>query len=234
VPPDFAAKIGCKPWGQITGFTMMARRIDGVRCDNVKLSLADEQFPLETVGVMDINKFMPPGTEHLDGTIALNVFDDRAFAFSYHDRTLTLLNSKALARQTSKKKPVPLHIVRDGEGLALAVNLPVHTADGTTWFEVDSGNTTPFTLVGKHLAKLFDLDASHTRPQPMKLTLLDGSRYAGPGAVHDLIMDGNLGTRFLSRYDLIIDLKSRRAWLTVVPGTNPEEDKQAQAAAPGK
>lgn len=70
-------------------------------------------------------------------------------------------------------------------------------------------NLTPFTIVGKHLAGYFGLDAATEKAQTIRLVTGDGSAYAGPAQVQDLIMDGNLGTRFLSRYDVVIDLEQR-------------------------
>lgn len=232
VTPEFAAAIGCKPWGQVTGFTMFARRIDTARCNQARISIGSYQAVPDTLGVFDINSLMPKGTEHIDGTIALDVFDGRAFEFSTANKSLTLLSTRDLKKRTAALHTFPIHIVRDAEGMSLTVNLPVKTADGTVWMEMDSGNTSPFTLINKPYAKLFALDDSNTKPQPMKLTMLDGSPYAGPAGVHDLILDGNLGSRFLERYDVIIDLANKRAWLRVVPGVDPAADAEA-AAAPG-
>ena len=44
VTPAFASQIGCKPWGQTTGFRMSGERLDLRRCDNLRLTLAEKPF----------------------------------------------------------------------------------------------------------------------------------------------------------------------------------------------
>jgi hypothetical protein len=35
ISPSFAQTVGCKVWGQITGFTLTGQRLDMPRCDGV-------------------------------------------------------------------------------------------------------------------------------------------------------------------------------------------------------
>src|SRR3954462_11480201 len=35
ISPSFAQTIGCKPWGQITGFMLTGQRLDMSRCDGL-------------------------------------------------------------------------------------------------------------------------------------------------------------------------------------------------------
>jgi hypothetical protein len=72
--PEFAVAIGCRPWGQITGFRMTGQRLDMQRCDNITVSIAGRSFPASTVGVFDISKYLPSDVGHIDGTIALDLF----------------------------------------------------------------------------------------------------------------------------------------------------------------
>ena len=224
ITPGFAAQIGCKPWGQISGFQMSGKRLDMQRCDDVAVRIGEHQAHRETIGVFDMDKLLPTGsTERVDGTLGLDVFDGKVVRFSYAERTLTVLDEAASAALAKHGNALPIHVVRDAEGLALTINLPVRTARGTAWFEMDSGNTSPFVLVGKHLAELFDLKDDPKAQQTWKATLADGSPVAGSAKVLDLTLDGNLGTTFLSRYDVTIDLPNQRAW--VVPS------KEASAPA---
>jgi hypothetical protein len=216
ITPAFAAQIGCKPWGQISGFQMSGKRLDMQRCDNVTVQIGQHQARRETIGVFDMDKLLPTGsTERVDGTLGLDVFDGSAVRFSYAERTLTVLDEAAVASLSRNSKPMPLHVVRDAEGVALTVNLPIRTERGTAWFEMDSGNTSPYVLVGKHLADLFNLKDDPKAQQTVKAELADGSPIESSTKVLDLTLDGNLGTTFLSQYDVTIDLANQRAW--VVP-----------------
>ncbi|WP_165488581.1 MULTISPECIES: retropepsin-like aspartic protease [Dyella] len=230
ISPKFAAEIGCKPWGQITGFQMTGNRLDMQRCDNVSVQVDQHQVRRETVGVFDMDKFLPTGSkEKIDGSLALDIFDGQVVKFSYSERTLTVLDQSAVAALSKKTPSVPIHVVREAEGLALAVNLPVKTDNGTAWFELDSGNTSPFILAGKHLADTFKLDNDPRTKQTIKTALADGQPIEGNVKVLDLTLDGNLGMTFLSKYDVTIDMANHRAW--VVPSKGSEVASSAKPAS---
>ncbi len=213
ISPQFAALVGCRPWGQITGFRMTGQRLDMQHCDQVTFHLGNRSFAPTTVGVFDIAKLLPSEVGQVDGTIALDVLSDEAFTLSYGGRFLRLLDRKALIEKTAGHRSMPIHVVRDAEGLALTVNLPVNTSAGTGWFEMDSGNTSSLVLVNKTLAPLFHL-VGDAKENSVSLTLSDGSTFSGPARVLDLILDGNLGTSFLSKHDVTIDLVRKTAWVS--------------------
>lgn len=213
ITPEFAAAIGCKPWGQISGFTMTGHRLDMKRCDAQQLDFGGERIPLQIVGVFDGSAMMPPDAPHLDGTIALDAFAGRGLLFSLANNSITLLGAKDLSKAAAGSAALPLHLVRDAEGVALSVNLPVQTPDGTAWFELDSGNTSPFLLVGEHLAVLLKLKAGTQDAQQLDAKLADSTVVAGEAKVLNLTLDGNIGTSFLQSHDVVLDLERCRAWV---------------------
>jgi hypothetical protein len=108
--------------------------------------------------------------------------------------------------------------VREAGGVALAVEVAVPTPEGMAWMELDSGNGGA-TVIGKHLAHLFKLDPGKKEPQPASFKIAGGIPVEGMARVNDtLIMDGNIGTRFLLNWDLTLDLSKGRAWLAPAPG----------------
>jgi hypothetical protein len=213
ITPEFAGMIGCKPWGQISGTRMTGQRLDMRRCDNVVVSLGSYQSESGPIGVFDLGKVLPGSMKGIDGTIAFDLFASREIRLSYAHHTLQILDPISLTRATAGEHSMPIHIVRDAEGMALTVNLPVPTTEGLAWFEVDSGNTSQWVLVGNHLAVNFQLDPSIKTPQHITFKLADGSSSTGSARVLDLILDGNLGARFLSHYDLTLDLSHALAWI---------------------
>ena len=212
--PEFAVAIGCRPWGQITGFRMTGQRLDMQRCDNIRVSIAGRSFPASTVGVFDISKYLSSDVGHVDGTIALDLFSNQAFTLSYGGHVIRLLDQSALANETKGLRSMPVHLVRDAEGLALTVNLPVITTAGTAWFEMDSGNTSNLVLVNKALAPLFQLKAEGRDAYSISLMLENGTAFIGAAHVLDLILDGNLGTSFLSNHNVTVDLSHQTAWVS--------------------
>ena len=80
--------------------------------------------------------------------------------------------------------------------------------------EIDSGNGGA-NVIAKHIAPLIKVKTGTKEPQPANFSLVGGIPVTGNVRVNDtLIMDGNIGTRFLVNWDLTLDLKNGRAWLT--------------------
>ncbi len=213
ISPAFAQTIGCKPWGQITGFTVTAQRLDMPRCDGLAFEIEGHSFGAPTSGVFDIMKFMPANVPRIDGSIGLDVFDGRAVTLSLAQRKLIVESASSLRERTKLGKEVPVRLVREGGGIALAVQVAVPTTDGMAWMELDSGNGGA-NVIGKHLVAVMKLDPNKNGPQPASFFIAGGVPVEGMVRVNEkLTMDGNIGTRFLINWDLTLDLAKGRAWL---------------------
>jgi Aspartyl protease len=214
ISPAFAQLIDCKPWGQITGFTLTGQRLDMPRCDGVVFYIGNHHFSAATSGVFDIMKFMPANVPRIDGSIGLDVFADQAVTLSLAKKTLIVESAASLAERAKQGKPVEIRLVREAGGVSLTVYVAVPTVAGMAWMEIDSGNGGA-NVIGKHLAALLKLDPGKKEPQPASFTIADGIPVEGMARVNEtLIMDGNIGTRFLINWDLTVDLANGRAWLT--------------------
>ena len=214
ISPAYAQTIGCKPWGQISGFTLTAQRIDMARCDGVSFEINGQRFSGVTTGVFDIMKFMPANVPRIDGSIGLDVFAERAVTLSLAGRKLFVESTASLAERRKKGKEVPVRLAREVGGVALTVYIAVVTSEGMAWMELDCGNGGA-NVVGEHLARLLKLDPNKKEPQPASFMIAGGIPIEGMARVNEtLIMDGNIGTRFLIKWDLTLDLANGRAWLT--------------------
>ena len=214
ISPAFAQVIGCKPWGQITGFTLTGQRLDMLRCDGLSFDIQGHHFAAPISGVFDIMKYMPPNVPPIDGSIGLDVFAGRAITLSLAQRTLVVESTASLAARIRLGKEVPIRLVREAGGVALAVEVAVPTPEGMAWMELDSGNGGA-NVIGKHLAPLLNLDPGKKEPQAASFKIAGGIPVEDMARVNDtLIMDGNIGTRFLQKWDLTLDLSKGRAWLT--------------------
>jgi len=216
VSPAFAQAIGCKPWGQITGFTLVGQRLDMPRCDGVSFEIQGQRFGAPTSGVFDIMKFMPPNVPRIDGSVGLDVFAGSAVTLSLAQRKLTVESASSLAARMKAGKEVPVRLNREAGGASLAVYVAVPTDGGMAWMELDSGNGGA-NVIGKHLAALLKLDPNKNEPQRASFTLAGGIPVEGMARVNEkLIMDGNIGTRFLIDWDVTLDLAKGRAWFARV------------------
>ena len=211
--PSFAQSIGCKPWGQLSGFVLTGQRLDMKRCDNLTFYIDRQPFSAPIAGIFDLMKFMPPDVPKIDGSIGLDVFADRAITLSLAERTLTVESTSSRNARIFQGREVPIRLVREVEGVALAVVVGVVTPEGTAWMEIDSGNGGA-NVVAAHIAPLLNLKTGMKEPQPARFNLAGGIPVTGEARVNEtLIMDGNIGTRFLIDWNLTLDLARGRAWL---------------------
>lgn len=213
ISPAFAQTIGCKPWGQLSGFVLTGQRLDMQRCDDLTFEIDRQQFKAPIAGVFDLMKFMPANMPPIDGSIALDVFANRAITLSLAERTLTVESASSLNQRIKQGREVPIRLVREVEGVALAVVVGVPTREGMAWMEIDSGNGGA-NVIAKHIAPLLSLKTGTKEPQPANFSLVGGIPVTGDARVNEtLIMDGNIGTRFLINWNLTLDLARGRAWL---------------------
>ena len=158
-------------------------------------------------------KFMSPNVPKIDGSIGLDIFEGHAITLSLAMQELTVESKASLAARIKRGKEVPIHFVREAGGISLSVFVAVPTPAGVAWMEFDCGNG-GVNVVGKHLAELLKLDPGQKDPQPASFRLGGGVPVEGMARINDtIIMDGNIGTRFLINWDLTLDLANRRAWL---------------------
>jgi len=213
VSPLFAQTIGCKVWGQLTGFVLTGQRLDMPRCDDLVFDIQGRSLQAPVAGVFDIMKFMPPNVPRLDGSLGLDVFAGRAITLSLADRALTIESRQSLANRIKRGREVSIRLVREVEGAGLAVVVGVMTSQGTAWMEIDSGNGGA-NVIAKHIAPLINVKTDTKQPQPARFNLVGGLPVTGDVRVNEtLVMDGNIGTRFLLNWNLTLDLDKGRAWL---------------------
>lgn len=211
--PAFAQTVGCKPWGQITGFMLTGQRLDMPRCDGLSFDIQGQRFAAPISGVFDIMKVMPADVPRIDGSIGLDAFAGKVVTLSLAGKRLTVESPGSLVLRARGGKEVPIRLVREAGGVALAAEVAVPTPEGMAWMELDSGNGGA-NVIGKHIAPLLKLDPSKKEPQPANFEIAGGIPVTGMARVNEtLIMDGNLGTRFLIDWDLTLDLSKGRGWL---------------------
>lgn len=214
ISPSFADKIGCKPWGQVSGFRMSGERLDTPHCDNLRLTAGAMQTELPAVAIIDLMKFIGTAVPVVDGAIGLDAVAGKKITIIPR-KELILETDSSLAKRVQHGKELPVRLVRDVEGLALSVDGAVSTSSGTAWMELDTGNGGSL-VIGNHIAPLLGLAADLSKPTPAKFELANGITVEGNARTRSLIMDGNIGAQFLNRWELSLDLAYGRAWLTPI------------------
>lgn len=212
VTPAFAEKIGCKPWGRLTGFQMMGARLDTSRCDDVQVQIGSRAFGPRTVSVLDVMSLYPKDAAPVDGLLALDLFDGKAVTIDFPAATLTVESPESLRARIATAIPIPVRIAREVQGRALAVSAGVPSSRGLIWMELDSGNGGTI-LVSKPYAALLGLDPAREGPQQAAFDVAPGLRVEGRAFTPDMILDGNIGMPFLKGIVVTLDLRDGRLWM---------------------
>ncbi len=210
--PAFAAKIGCKPWGRITGFRMSGERLDHPHCDNISFEMGGQSLLAPVVSVLDIMEFLGPDVPPVDGSLGLDLFAGRAVTIIPR-KAIIVESPGSLAARVASARELPIRLVRDVEGIALAVDGAVRTPKGLAWMELDTGNGGSL-VVANHIAPLLGLRPDISIPEPGRFDLANGIAVEGTTRTRDLIMDGNISAQFLNNWILTLDLEHSRAWLS--------------------
>jgi hypothetical protein len=215
ISPEFARRIGCTPWAAHTGFRLTGERLDMPRCEGVAFTLpGGTRLRPVAPGVIDLKPLLFDGAPPLDGSIALEAFEGRAFTLDLGNGTLELETPASLAARTAGAREVPIRLVRQAGGQALGVAVPVTTAKGTLWMTLDSGGGAPVLVRDKVAAEL-GLDAAGKTPQPFTLAVAGDQAIAVPtrAIVRDMILDGVIGMAVLVRWRMTFDLAHNRLWI---------------------
>ncbi len=220
ISPEVAARIGCKPWGDITGFRMMGARIDTKRCDAVRFSVGGFEAVAPEVMVLDFAALAGPGGPKIDGVIGLDLFNRQSITLDLQHRSLTVETPASFAARTAHAAEIPARLVKDAEGAALAVDLGVTTPLGTAWMEMDTGNGSPTAIVSSTVAPALGLSAAapadpKAAPRQAVTLALGSIALRGEARVFpNMIMDGNIGPALVHDRVVMMDLQQGRVWVS--------------------
>jgi hypothetical protein len=155
---------------------------------------------------------LPSDVPALAGAVGLDIFAGRVITIEPHADRLIIETAKSLAARIRTAKEVRARLVRDAEGVALAVDGGVETSRGTAWMELDTGNGGSL-VIANHVAPLLGLGRDEKRETPVTLMLSGGISVSSNARTRDLIMDGNISNQFLRNWNLTLDLVNGRVWL---------------------
>lgn len=207
---DFVRGMDCKFWGRGTGYNMFGKRGEGPHCDNVQIMAGDVALTPVNIGKIDFEGQFP-GDKNPDGLLALDAFDGKVITLDQKAATLTIETEKSLKNRIKSMKEFPFRLARECSGRCLSAFLGVNTPDGMTWMNLDSA-AGGVSLIAKEYAASVGLDPNK-KEQQINYQLSPGVVIGGPVFVADMIMDGNLGQPFLSKYVVTLDLARGRVWI---------------------
>jgi hypothetical protein len=206
----FAAGLDCRCWGRTTGYNMFGQRADGPHCDDVQINAGDTRLTNVNVGTIDFGDRFA-GDKTPDGLLSLDAFDGKAITLDQTAGLLTIETPGSLARRTKRMREVPFRVSRECSARCLSVFVGVPTSQGLTWLILDSG-AGGVSLIAREYAGAFGLDPGG-KEQQLEYDIAPGVHVDSPVVVTDMIMDGNLGQPFMSRYVITMDLARSRLWV---------------------
>lgn len=210
---EFAPKVPCTYWGRNTGWNMFGKRGDGPHCDDVAIAAGSVPLTPVSVGHIDFGG-MFPGDPAPDGLLSLDAFDGKAITLDQSAATLTIETDSSLAERVKGMQELRVRLVRDCSARCLNAFVAVPTKMGTTWLILDSG-AGGVSLIAQDHAELFGLDPA-VKEQRLRIDVAPGVAVDSPVMLADMIMDGNLGQPFMSKYVITLDVRHERLWVAPV------------------
>jgi len=220
VSPGYAKTIGCTPWGLMVGYQMTGNRLSMQRCDDLSITADGYGLHVPVAGVLDVAPLAAKDAEPVDGLLALDAFAGQTISMDFAGGELVVESPASAERRIANARELPVRLLREAGGMALAVTLEVPTSRGTVRFEIDSGNGGTI-LVSKPYASLFGLDPDAPGPQRGSFTIAPGIQASGVMFTPELTIDGNLGMPFLKDWVVTVDLAEGRMWIQRSQATPP-------------
>jgi hypothetical protein len=212
ISPAFAAQIGCRPWGQVTGFQMRGQRLDLQRCDDVRFGVAGLTLSTPMAGIFDITQGLPAGAPPLAGSVALDAFAGRTVTLDVGHRQLIVETPASLKMRIRHAQPVATRFEREMAGASLTPLIGLATPKGQVWLELDSGSDGSV-IANRPIAAALGMDPEKRGGQPIALHPIGGPTIETDGHVENLIIDGNVGVRVLRHWILTIDTAREKMWI---------------------
>jgi len=201
--PSVANRIGCRPYGRDVGYRMTGEAVEFQRCDSLALGLAGWSRHLSPVAVFDVNALLPPELPRLDGVLALDTFRGQVLTIDWPSERL-IVHSANTSMAALEAAGVPIRPATGESGRMLTVLVKIAGRRGPLWFLLDSGN-----LQGTLADSLVQHDSLLVVAADSLVELRVGARAPIRARVRSghFIMDGVLGTDYLLRGPVVLDLR---------------------------
>lgn len=211
--PAAAAKSGCQPWGQLTGFRMRGDRVDMKRCDDVTLRANGLTIGTATAGVFELSTLLPPRAPTLAGSVALDSFGRRIVTIDLANRQIVIETRASWRRRVAHATEIEMRLAREMAGQSVVPFIAVRSGGRKLWMELYTGSDSSV-ILGSQNANAVTMRTDGAQRQPFRAELSTGLSIAVDDAkVTPLIFDGNIGSKVLRNWTVTIDLGRARAWI---------------------
>lgn len=203
ITPEVATSLGCRPHGRSVGHRMSGEPVLFSYCDSVRMSIDGASLRLAPIGVFDLNALLPPELPRLDGVLALDAFRGTVLTVDWAGDSV-VAHGPSAADAAVAATGIPVRFATGSDGASLTALVEVQGRRGPLWLLLDSGNLRG-TLLDEHVLRDSLLDVVDGRAD---LRIVGRSSWPTTITSAPLILDGALGTDFLRRGPVTVDLRA--------------------------
>lgn len=206
ITPEACQILGLEPYGLDKGHRMSGELVEIRRYEQLEIGIGDWNAVIAPIGVFDLNRLLPRELPALDGILALDAFRGHVITLDWPMGEIRVhAGEQDPEENATAVSAVPYRVASGESGRFFTVLLPVQARRGLLWFLLDSGNIRG-TLVAQFVVdeKLLDIDPDLNCE--LIIPNLPSIRLAVEKV--DLIVDGALGTHFLSQGSVTLDLRN--------------------------
>jgi hypothetical protein len=214
ISPALAKEIGCEPLGEMSGYNAGGMVFKIKRCEDVALSMNGFTVKRD-VAVFDPKDFFPNAKGQIDGSIALDAFDNRIFTMDLAGNRLMVETEKSLKNRIRQMNPLTARTSREIGGATLDIFIAAQTPNGKIWMLADTGNTNKmlFTPAAqKQLGISFDDEKGAKIIKPVKINLINLGEIEMDSRERVMIYDGMLNYDLLAKMILTADFRTGKIW----------------------
>jgi hypothetical protein len=214
ISPALAKEIGCTPLGEMRGFDAGGRVFKVKRCEDVEMNL--NGFAVKhDVAVFDPMQFFPNAAAPIEGSIALDAFENQVVTLDLKGNHLWIENEKSFKQRISGMKPLRSRLSREIGGATLDVFVAANSPKGKVWMLLDTGNTNKMLFAPSAQEQLgLDFNGPDNKKiiKPVKLDIIGLGEVEAEGRERDMIYDGMLNYDTIAKMLFTINLRTGEMW----------------------
>jgi hypothetical protein len=214
ISPALAKEIGCEPLGEMTAYNAGGAKFKVKRCEDAALDINGFKVKRD-VAVFDPMEFFPNAKGQIDGSLALDAFDNQTLTMDLTGNRLIVETEKSFKTRIKKMNLLAARESREAGGATLDIFLGAQTPNGKIWMLVDTGNTNKMLFTPsaqKQLGINFDSSSGEKIIKPVKINLVNLGEIEMDSREREMIYDGMLNYDLIAKMILTTDFKTGRTW----------------------
>lgn len=212
--PEIAKEMNCSPISGAAGYNAGGMKFTLKRCEDIDLKISDLSIKRD-VYVADPTPFFPNAKAKIDGSIALDVFDNRILTIDMAGNRLWVETEKSFKQKTKNMKELTSRLSREVAGSALDIFIAAKTPKGKIWMLFDTGNTNKLLFTPSAQNQLgidFNGENNEKIIKPVSLDIIGIGEFKADGREREMIYDGMLNYEVIEKMTFTVDFRNGKMW----------------------